>query len=50
MERSDDQFAGQIASSTNVTTIATARVAQRINCGCSAALIITIAPPEHIEM
>jgi hypothetical protein len=48
----DDQLASQIASSSNATTIATPRMVScpRINCGRSATLIFTIAPPEHIEM
>jgi hypothetical protein len=47
------QFASQIASATNVRTkVATPRITScpKINCGRSAALILIIAPPEHIEM
>ncbi len=42
--RTDAQIASQIASSTNVTTIATPRILScpRINCACSATLIFTL--------
>jgi hypothetical protein len=46
------QLAIQIASSSNVTTIAPPSMVScpRINRGRSATLIFTITPPEHIEM